>query len=152
VAEAGPFAAMLFAPGSLALGPGSSASVAAILGQQAAWLALTIVAALLVDRDGADPVFNTVDFYRRGTQRQLRQLEAALEHHLSGGLGAPGGEHAAARVVRMLGIHAGVDDRVESAIQLRGIVIREHDRGEDREHGDDRGRGGGRCDRHPGTQ
>jgi ABC-2 type transport system permease protein len=50
VAKAGPFAAMLFAPGSLVLGPGSSASVAATLGQQAVWLVLTIIATLFVDR------------------------------------------------------------------------------------------------------
>jgi viologen exporter family transport system permease protein len=49
VATPGPFAAMLFAPGSLVLTP-ASLSIAATIGQQAAWLMLMIVATVFVDR------------------------------------------------------------------------------------------------------
>jgi ABC-2 type transport system permease protein len=49
VAEFGPFAAILFAPGSLILAPAGT-SVAAVLGQQVAWLMVIALATLLVDR------------------------------------------------------------------------------------------------------
>ena len=51
-AAPGPFAAMLFAPGSLALAPDSQ-SIAATIGQQAVWLMLMIVATVFVDRAAA---------------------------------------------------------------------------------------------------
>jgi ABC-2 type transport system permease protein len=52
VAEFGPFAAILFAPGSLVLAPAGT-SVAAILGQQVAWLMVIALATALVDRAAA---------------------------------------------------------------------------------------------------
>jgi viologen exporter family transport system permease protein len=52
LAEFSPFAAILFAPGSLILGP-AGASVAAILGRQAAWFVVIALATLLVDRAAA---------------------------------------------------------------------------------------------------
>ena len=52
LAEFSPFAAILFAPGSLILGP-AGASVAAILGRQVAWFVVIALATLLVDRAAA---------------------------------------------------------------------------------------------------
>jgi len=49
VAASGPFAAMLFAPGSLVLRL-DSRSIAATIGQQAIWLILMIIATVFVDR------------------------------------------------------------------------------------------------------
>jgi ABC-2 type transport system permease protein len=50
--EFSPFAAILFAPGSLILEP-AGASVAAILGRQVAWFVVIALATLLVDRAAA---------------------------------------------------------------------------------------------------
>lgn len=49
VAESGPFAAMLFVPGSLVLRP-DALPVAAAIGRQAFWLILMIIATVFVDR------------------------------------------------------------------------------------------------------
>jgi len=48
----GPFAAMLFAPGSLVLSPGA-VSIAGILAQQAFWLLVILVATAAIDRAAA---------------------------------------------------------------------------------------------------
>jgi len=56
-------------------------------------------AALLLDCHGPYPVLHAVDLDGCGAHRQRRQLQAALEHHLPGGFGSPGGEHAAAGVL-----------------------------------------------------
>ena len=84
---------------------------------------------------GPHPVLDRRSLRRSRCQRQRRQLQSALEHHLAGGLrDRPVVSTPRRGILQLVGIHAGVDDRVESAIQLRGIVIREHDRSEDREH------------------
>ena len=108
--------------------------------------------ALLVQRHRAHSVVDAVDFDGRGARRQRRQLEAALEHHLPGRAEPPRCQHAAAGIGQLIGIYACVDDGIEPTVQLGGVVVGQHHRGEDGERGDDGGgRRGGRQG-HPGAQ
>jgi hypothetical protein len=102
--------------------------------------------------DGTNPIDDPIHGDGRCAHRQGRQLKAALVHHFLRGAIPDRLQDRARLRGGAVRVDAGVDDRVEAAIELCGIVVDQQNGRHHRKQRDHSRRRQRRSDRHAGAQ